>query len=76
MTPEETEELMNDVRRAQGRMQRIAMVLIEHDMVVIREVAERVVVLNYGRKIAEGSYEEISSNDEVLKAYLGEEKNA
>jgi branched-chain amino acid transport system ATP-binding protein len=46
-------------------------------MVVIQQVAEKVVVLNYGRKIAEGTFQEVSNNEEVLEAYLGrEEKDA
>jgi branched-chain amino acid transport system ATP-binding protein len=46
-------------------------------MAVIRKVADRVIVLNYGRKIAEGTFHEISDNELVLEAYLGrEEKDA
>jgi len=74
MSPEETEELMEDIRRVRKRMEGIGIVIIEHDMMVIREVAERVVVLNYGRKIAEGTFQEISSNETVLEAYLGREE--
>jgi ABC-type branched-subunit amino acid transport system ATPase component len=77
MSPEETEELMEDIRRVRERMQGIGIVIIEHDMMVIREVAERVAVLNYGRKIAEGPFQEISNDGVVLEAYLGrEEKDA
>jgi ABC-type branched-subunit amino acid transport system ATPase component len=77
MSPEETEELMDDVRKVREGMQAIGIVIIEHDMMVIREVAERVVVLNYGRKIAEGTFQDISNNELVLEAYLGrEEKDA
>lgn len=77
MSPEETDELMVDIRRVRERMQGIGVVVIEHDMMVIREVAERVVVLNYGRKIAEGPFQEISNDGVVLEAYLGrEEKDA
>jgi ABC-type branched-subunit amino acid transport system ATPase component len=77
MSPEETLDLMDDIRKVQERMRGIGIVIIEHDMMVIREVAERVVVLNYGRKIAEGTFQEISNNEVVLEAYLGrEEKDA
>jgi ABC-type branched-subunit amino acid transport system ATPase component len=74
MSPGETEELMEDIRKVRERDKSIGMIVIEHDMMVIREVAERVVVLNYGRKIAEGTFEEISLKEEVLEAYLGREE--
>lgn len=45
--------------------------IIEHDMEVIMEHSDKIVVLNFGEKIAEGTAEEIKSNDEVLKAYFG-----
>ncbi len=77
MSPKETEELMEDIRKVRQKAEKIGMIIIEHDMAVIREVAERVVVLNYGRKIAEGTFQEISNNELVLEAYLGrEEKDA
>jgi branched-chain amino acid transport system ATP-binding protein len=77
MSPEETGELMEDIRKVRNRMKDIGLIIIEHDMMVIREVAGRVVVLNYGRKIAQGSFQEISQNEEVLEAYLGrDETNA
>jgi len=74
MSPEETEELMEDIHRVREKMKEIGIVIIEHDMMVIREVAHRVVVLNYGRKIAEGTFDKISNNEEVLEAYLGREE--
>ena len=45
--------------------------IIEHDMEVIMEHSDKIVVLNFGEKIAEGTAEEIKGNDEVLKAYFG-----
>jgi len=74
MSPEETDVLMEDIRRVRDQEKEMAVIIIEHDMMVIREVAERVIVLNYGRKIAEGTFGEISKNEEVLEAYLGREE--
>ena len=72
MTPEESIELMNDIRRVQkDYYQQLSIVLVEHDMVVIEGITDRVVALNYGQKIAEGTFEEVAKNEELKEAYLG-----
>ncbi len=46
-------------------------ILIEHDMSVVMDISDRVVVLDYGRKIADGSPDEVRANKDVIDAYLG-----
>ncbi len=70
LTPTEMDEVMDVVRRV--RESGITVIVIEHNMRVIMNICERIMVLNFGRKIAEGTPEEISTNEEVIKAYLGE----
>jgi ABC-type branched-subunit amino acid transport system ATPase component len=67
----ETKELMSDIEKLKEEKGNIGVIVIEHDMMVISSIAQRVIVFNFGKKIAEGSYSEIKSNDEVREAYLG-----
>jgi ABC-type branched-subunit amino acid transport system ATPase component len=72
MTHDETDELMQDILQVRGKMNKLSVVLIEHEMNVIERVTERCVVLNYGKKIAEGTYAQITADPNVQTAYLGE----
>lgn len=74
MSPEETEELMRDIRKVKETHEGLSVIIIEHDMAVIEQIANRVYVFNYGRKIAEGSFSSISKDPGVIQAYLGEEE--
>jgi branched-chain amino acid transport system ATP-binding protein len=51
-----------------------SIILVEHDMGVVMDIADRIVVLDFGRKIAEGTPDEIKMNPEVISAYLGKEQ--
>ena len=70
MNPKETVELTERIGQLRSVMG-FTVVVIEHDMKVVRDVSDRVVVLDHGVKLAEGSYDEISSNEAVIEAYLG-----
>ena len=71
MTHEETRELMDDILLVRERMARLTIVIIEHEMGVIERITNRCVVLNYGRKISEGTFAAIAADREVQDAYLG-----
>lgn len=73
MTHEETTELMDDIMQVRERFRNLAIVIVEHEMGVIERITDRCVVLNFGRKIAEGPYRRIAADARVREAYLGVE---
>jgi branched-chain amino acid transport system ATP-binding protein len=71
MTHEETRELMDDILIVRERMAGLTIVIIEHEMGVIERITSRCAVLNYGRKISEGTFGEVARDPQVQEAYLG-----
>jgi ABC-type branched-subunit amino acid transport system ATPase component len=74
MNPNETQEitqLIGELRARGG----YTILLIEHDMQVVGGISDRVIALDYGEKIAEGSYHDVATNERVIEAYLGRQHN-
>jgi len=74
LNPSEQNELIEIIRKV--RANGITIMVIEHHMKVIMSISDRIVVLNYGEKIAEGTPKEIGNNPLVIQAYLGVAENA
>jgi branched-chain amino acid transport system ATP-binding protein len=70
MNPQESDDFIAFVRKVRDEKQ-LTVLLIEHDMKVVMGVSERITVLEYGSKIAEGTGEQIRTDDRVIEAYLG-----
>lgn len=71
LNPEETEDMsfwIEDIQRELG----VTVLMVEHDMNLVAQVSNRVLAMNEGKVLAEGTPEEVRTNDEVVKAYLGE----
>jgi branched-chain amino acid transport system ATP-binding protein len=71
MTQDETKQLMENILGIRERMAGLTIVIVEHEMAVIERITDRCVVLNFGRKIAEGAFASIAADRQVQEAYLG-----
>jgi branched-chain amino acid transport system ATP-binding protein/sulfate-transporting ATPase len=71
MTHDETTQLMNDILEVRDHIEGLTIIIVEHEMGVIERITDRCVVLNFGRKIAEGSFTAIATDRQVQEAYLG-----
>ncbi len=71
MTHDETRQLMDDILEVRGRFSGLTIVIVEHEMGVIERITDRCAVLNFGRKIAEGTFREVAADRQVQEAYLG-----
>jgi branched-chain amino acid transport system ATP-binding protein/sulfate-transporting ATPase len=71
MTHDETRRLMDEVLAFSRADEKFTLVLIEHEMEVIRRTTNRCIVLNFGRKLCEGDYESVTADPFVQEAYLG-----
>lgn len=71
MTHEETFRLIDDILQIKDKIEDLTIIIIEHEMSVMERITDYCAVLNFGKKICEGTYQQIASDKEVQQAYLG-----
>ena len=68
----ETETLMNDLIKVKKAMPELSIIVVEHDMAFIKGLVDKVMVLDYGKRLAYGSFDAVAKDENVIKAYLGQ----
>jgi ABC-type branched-subunit amino acid transport system ATPase component len=74
MNPQETIEITDFIKKLRD-IYGYTILVIEHKLNVVKRISDRVVALDYGRRLAEGSYEEVANHPQVIEAYLGRKKS-
>jgi branched-chain amino acid transport system ATP-binding protein len=74
MNPTETGEMVERIKKIRERG--ITILLVEHDMKVVMGISDGITVISYGKKIAEGTQDEIRHDEQVIEAYLGKDEDA
>lgn len=68
----ETETLMNDLIKVKKALPELSIIVVEHDMAFIKGLVDKVMVLDYGKRLAYGEFEAVAKDENVIKAYLGQ----